>query len=531
MTKKINKQRLEIFVYKNTLYALLLFVLIFGLSEWVNAHTCSGVAGETCSCGGTGNADNDCMDCTNALNDAGSGAIVQLAMNITNKLGTCINNPANFNNKIFDCQEYKIDGNLTAYGIYLMNKSNNTIYNCVIVGFRHGIYMVESSNNILINNIVNANVLGIYLLFSSPNNTLINNTLTNNIVGGIYLLASSSNTVTKNILYNNTVHGIVLSQSLDNNLTYNQIEYNKGNGIDIFVSNRNIIWENNISGNHQHGISLVLSPTNAIVRNTIVNQEGPNPNQENPPPFLSFGVFEWTSGITPTTQQQDYPLAVFPPGLGNMIDNNWKNYSCEASRLGHISYNPPPPRPPPKYRNWCLLGIHINGFPPPAWPPPNPPLNPLNPPPNIDLKKILWELRGNCSFSIDENGSLYDASVPICISNKTTTNTSANYSIASNITSNLSLAVFEYACPSGYTCSITYTPKNGVSITPNCTYDSGYIICYDLPIEISNESNILGIDCDPPRAVPSFTPIGILILIILVLLFGIVSIKKRYRPI
>ena len=50
-----------------------------------------------------------CSDCEAKINDPYCSEI-RLADNIINHGGTCINNPANFNNKIFDCQEHTIDG-------------------------------------------------------------------------------------------------------------------------------------------------------------------------------------------------------------------------------------------------------------------------------------------------------------------------------------------------------------------------------------------------------------------------------------
>ncbi|MFN3527823.1 MAG: hypothetical protein ACK4YO_01830 [Candidatus Altarchaeaceae archaeon] len=71
---------------------------------------------------------NSCSDCMNKLNNA-SRAEVRLTANIIDHSGTCINNPGNFNNKIFDCQGHKIDGDDsgTDYGIYLYFSSTNTI--------------------------------------------------------------------------------------------------------------------------------------------------------------------------------------------------------------------------------------------------------------------------------------------------------------------------------------------------------------------------------------------------------------------
>jgi len=99
------------------------------LSGSVNAYNVEG--GGVCNC-------NSCSDCTNALNDNTlCYSQVKLTADITNQSGTCINNPANFNNKIFDCQGHKIEGNgmndnWPDAGIYIDGKTRNTIKNCII---------------------------------------------------------------------------------------------------------------------------------------------------------------------------------------------------------------------------------------------------------------------------------------------------------------------------------------------------------------------------------------------------------------
>ncbi len=114
-----------------------------------------------CSC-------SSCSGCTDKLNDERC-LVVNLTADITDYEGTCINNPVNFTNKIFDCQGNIIEGNKTkdSYGILLSKKSNNTIKNCIINGFDYGIYIYASSENKILNNTLNSNNYGIYV--SSPN--------------------------------------------------------------------------------------------------------------------------------------------------------------------------------------------------------------------------------------------------------------------------------------------------------------------------------------------------------------------------
>jgi len=190
----------------------------------------------------------NCSDCNSALNDV-SCKIVKLNQSITNQTGTCINNPANFTNKTFDCQGHTIDADSSGsarkqiYGIYLNNKKNNTIKNCVITDFGlGGVYLNFSSNNTLINNTLISNGRGISLE-SSSNNNLINNNASSNYYGGISIENSSYNIITNNIANSNACCwtmggpsdgiGIILDSSSNNNqLSDNNICNNVG--MDIY---------------------------------------------------------------------------------------------------------------------------------------------------------------------------------------------------------------------------------------------------------------------------------------------------------
>ncbi|CEG12984.1 hypothetical protein MSIBF_A3030005 [groundwater metagenome] len=146
-----------------------------------------------------------CEECNKKLNHT-SCSIIILNAGITNQTGTCIDNPLNFNNKIFDCQGYVIDGDDSGndYGIYLNDRQNNTIKNCIITDFYDGIYLYYySNNNTLINNTANSNYYGIDLDYHSNNNTLINNTANSNNDSGIILYYSSNNLINFNSVCSN----------------------------------------------------------------------------------------------------------------------------------------------------------------------------------------------------------------------------------------------------------------------------------------------------------------------------------------
>jgi len=194
---------------------------------------------------------NSCDDCEAKLNN-NSCTLVKLAANITGYSGTCIDNPASFTNKIFDCQGYTIDGDDSGidYGIYLDNKANNTIRNCKITDFRGGIYLRCSSKNILTNNTANSNSFGILLKLHSNNNNITRNTANNN-QEGFYLSQSSNNTLIDNTASNNTNIGFYLYPNSDfNDLISNKITNNTNTGVFFSSdSSNNNLTSNFICGN------------------------------------------------------------------------------------------------------------------------------------------------------------------------------------------------------------------------------------------------------------------------------------------
>jgi len=90
----------------NNKIIILCFLAIAFLPFSYNSAEAYNVEGKgVCNC-------SSCFDCTDALNDdTNCFSQVKLTTDIINQSGTCINNPANFNNKTFDCQGHKIEGN------------------------------------------------------------------------------------------------------------------------------------------------------------------------------------------------------------------------------------------------------------------------------------------------------------------------------------------------------------------------------------------------------------------------------------
>ncbi|MEM2479055.1 MAG: NosD domain-containing protein, partial [Candidatus Pacearchaeota archaeon] len=270
---------------------------------------------QTCYC-------DSCSNCTAQLNDPACSEVL-LTADITDYSGTCIDNPENFSNKIFDCQGHTIDGDDsgTDTGIYLNSKQNNTIKNCIITDFHYGIIIRDTINNTLVNNTVSNNThYGIWLA-SSLNGTIVNNTvnyngavgirlyrynnytlianntvnyngyitnedgiyvgdnnyynnITNNVANsnareGIFLVSSSSNILTDNIANSNGQAGIVLYSYSNNNTLINNSASSNLAGIVLYSSsNNNILTNNTASSNNEYGIYLDSSSNNTLTNNT-----------------------------------------------------------------------------------------------------------------------------------------------------------------------------------------------------------------------------------------------------------------------
>ena len=140
-------------------------------------------------------------------------------------------------NLTLDGAGHTITGSGWGNGVYLCQRSNVTVKNCVFSKFHIGILLFIGSSNTLTNNITNDNSYGIYL-HSGSSNTLTNNITNDNNRYGIYLDSCSSNTLTKNTIYNNQ------------------------SGIKLYNCNLNKVYNNNFINN----------PTQAIVNKSSSNE-------------------------------------------------------------------------------------------------------------------------------------------------------------------------------------------------------------------------------------------------------------------
>ena len=247
---------------------IIFIFLIFGIN-YVNAY--NNLGSGVCEC-------NSCQDCTNALND-NSCSNVLLIQDILDYSGKCINDPSNFNNKIFDCKGHTIDGDDSSndYGIYLYNKSNNLIRNCIITDFYGGIYLAHSTHNTLVNNTANSNsYYGIHLYKYSNDNVVENNTATENGLAGIRLEKSDNNNVSNNYCaLNKDYDGIYMTDSSNNKIISNTLTMNDDSGLWILSCSDNYIFNNTITLNGM--INNSSSPTGygmfmrTSINNTIEN--------------------------------------------------------------------------------------------------------------------------------------------------------------------------------------------------------------------------------------------------------------------
>jgi len=167
-----------------------------------------------------------------------------------------------------DGDGYTIAGSGGNCGVYLENRINTTVKNCVVSNFYCGIRLSYGSSNTLTNNTTNDNDVGISLLSSSLN-ILTNNRANDNDAVGINLLSSPSNTLTNNTA-NNNGKGIGLSSSSSNILTNNRANDSDVVGINLSSSSSNILT-NNRANNNWWGILIGYSSSNILIDNTVNN--------------------------------------------------------------------------------------------------------------------------------------------------------------------------------------------------------------------------------------------------------------------
>ncbi len=243
----------------------------------------------------------NCSDCQNALNNNNRN-IVYLVENITTDT-VCINDPANFSNKIFDCMGNRMFSSTGNDLIYSANKINITVQNCIFktntgnAGDKFNIRFINVNNSKIYNNkfidsvttqphfysirIQGSNLIEVinnefknfstYLyntvpihIESSENISIINNTIVNSSVErGIYTLNSKVNIYNnyikgayygiKSIYYNNIniINNTIISNTfgiessvqdlllLENNYICNNADYDIYDSFNAYISRKN----------------------------------------------------------------------------------------------------------------------------------------------------------------------------------------------------------------------------------------------------------------------------------------------------
>jgi len=255
-----------------------------------------------------------CSSCTDAINNA-SCTEIRLTQNITNFSGICILSPANFSNKIFDCQGYVIDGvypSTYCVGIAITNKSNITIRNCVLTEFNYGVLVGDSSFNITITNntfLRNDKAVQIY-----QNSSYVS--VASNIVSSRYgfnLLNSTYLNISNNFIFNQTNNGMSIDHVNYSTIFNNTItNISSDNGIySVNISFNNI--SNNVIGVcYLRGIAIDPGSNNNIVSNNIVY------SAQDPHGGISLSSIFWNQPSNPC--------------LNNVVVNNTV-YNCSAAGI------------------------------------------------------------------------------------------------------------------------------------------------------------------------------------------------------
>jgi parallel beta-helix repeat protein len=163
-----------------------------------------------------------CSDCMSKLGDEDCLEVV-LTNDIKGDYGHCINNPEGFTNKVFDCQEYEIngDGDDLGIGIYLNGKNENIIRNCKISDFNRGIYVKDSLGNLIRENV-----------------------LENNLLRGIHVDGGQQNEVQQNVVSGST-YGLQVVGGTQHSFISNTLCDNSENGLRIQpYDSRNVFNDN-----------------------------------------------------------------------------------------------------------------------------------------------------------------------------------------------------------------------------------------------------------------------------------------------
>ncbi len=179
-----------------------------------------------------------------------------------------------------DCAGHSIIGAPGATGIYISERNNATIRNCVLKTFDKGIVISNSDNNTIVNNTLTDSwgILGISLE-SSDYNIMINNSVSSKSAYGIVQYTSNYNTISNNTVTDNNDKGIYITGTPPGGGDYEDCSHSNisgnvvsNNGYGIYLDNEdnNLVTENYVYAN-TYGIFLSNSWSNSIYHNNFVN--------------------------------------------------------------------------------------------------------------------------------------------------------------------------------------------------------------------------------------------------------------------
>ena len=233
----------------------------------------------------------NCSDCMAALNN-NTYNTVYLAANITLSVPEkrCIDNPANFSNKIFDCQNNFIEGEgknnfpFEDYNsIFINNKENITIRNCEFGKFPFNIYINSSSNIEIYDNIIRDDYIGVGIGLEGDSDTagvisIHDNYFYRNDNWPILIYNANNSFVYNNLIVESSVgdpvhnSGMYIINSSYTHIFNNTVKDSYGRGIHVLNSNNINMSENRVDGSRRTaGIHFEISDSNTIYKNTLIN--------------------------------------------------------------------------------------------------------------------------------------------------------------------------------------------------------------------------------------------------------------------
>ena len=143
--------------------------------------------------------------------------------------------------------------------VALVNCTNITVQNLVLINNSQGILLVATSNSLITRNHITNNDYGIVLFAPYEQcigNTITENNITANTKDGIHSWHSENTTITGNSITNNQENGINFFESPNIHIVGNAITGNKGYGVKLwFHSNNCRIYHNNFVNNDQNALA------------------------------------------------------------------------------------------------------------------------------------------------------------------------------------------------------------------------------------------------------------------------------------